>query len=130
MARIGLLFDEYGNRLHCAHVDQRTRAMLDEMLASSAASHDDHIHAAYEHYGRPHYCASIGDSMGNQIRIATLRKQEEVNLLRSRAFHEYIGIGLHNQHVIDYQMTGAGRGQLLDLTYYNQIYSVPLLPRR
>ena len=89
-----------------------------------------HCYAAYEYYGCPFYCASIGDTMGNQIRIAALRKQDEVNSLRSRAFHEYVGIGLHNQHVIDYHMTGAGRGQLLDLTYYNQIYSVPLLPRR
>lgn len=44
----------------------------------------EHCYAAYEHYGRPFYCASIGDTMGNQIRIAALHYQQ---------------YPLHNEHV-------------------------------
>jgi hypothetical protein len=160
MARIGRLFDEHGNALHCGHVDQRVRSIVDGMLASSASSHDDHIHAAYEYYGRPHFCASIGDSMGNQISIAALRREDEGllfnkdgtvwgyhiepdpetseaastwlegNMYPKNSFHEYLGIGLHDQHVIDYEMLHCTKGTLLDLSFYQQIYSIPLKPRR
>jgi hypothetical protein len=43
-------------------------------------------------------------------------------------FHEYLGIGLHHAHVIAYHERYCAHGQLFDLSFYQQIYSVPLHP--
>lgn len=93
-----------------------------------------HLYLAYEFYGHPFFCATIGDTMGNAIRRKALRCEWVRDNLysedHSKTFLDVLGIGLHNQHVIDYNTRVCRRGTLLDLTYYCQIYSVPLLPRR
>ena len=52
------------------------------------------------------------------------------NLFPRNGWHEPIGIGFHNQHVIDFNMRYSIKGQFLDLSRYCQVYSVPLKPAR
>lgn len=52
------------------------------------------------------------------------------NMFPRNGWHEPIGIGFHNQHVIDFNMRYSTKGQLLDLSHYCQVYSIPLRSER
>ena len=54
----------------------------------------------------------------------------EESMYPRNVWHDYLGIGLHHQHVIDYHVRYSAKGQLLDMTFYHQIYAVPLLRPR
>lgn len=91
-----------------------------------------HCCTAYEYYGHPFYCASIGDTMGNVIRQESMKLQARKWMMdnvfpREGCYHETEGAGLHNQHVIDFRLRYAKKVTLLDVSRYVQIYEIPII---